>query len=140
MGPRANWIAFNRGRSVCEEHLRVGRRTRTDRSRARAADPPCDEGDVALTSIYVVRRNGRGLRRVARARGTRGRYRNDEKLNPVWSPDGRQLAFIWNYGERADLYVISARGGRQRRLAKGIDPLGGASWQALPRSQSGVKH
>jgi dipeptidyl aminopeptidase/acylaminoacyl peptidase len=82
------------------------------------------------TDVYVVRSNGRGLRRLTRRGGEA----------PTWSPDGRSIAFVRPDG---DVFVVKAAGGRSRRLLNlpGFDVEGfgegvGAeapAWQALPR-------
>jgi Tol biopolymer transport system component len=42
-----------------------------------------------------------------------------EDLSPVWSPDGRTLAFVRrSAGERGELLLISANGGVERKLAE----------------------
>jgi len=48
---------------------------------------------------------------------------------PAWSPDGRWIAFIRSRGcdagsvcSRTDVYLVSARGGRPRRVASGYEP------------------
>jgi Tol biopolymer transport system component len=81
----------------------------------------------SVTNIYVVRRNGHGLRRVTR----RGGY------NPAWSPDGKWIAFIRN----GNLLVVRPNGEDARRLVNGMSDqsLGegpqvvALDWQALPR-------
>ena len=55
--------------------------------------------------IWVVNRDGRGLRRVSSGPG--------EKRDPDWSPDGRRLVFAGDAG----LYVVSVADRRQRKLA-----------------------
>ena len=63
---------------------------------------------------------------------------------PVWSPDGRQIAFVRQARDGGRyLWVLNRRGGRARRLANDpVGPMGyGAStffasppeWQSLPR-------
>jgi len=92
--------------------VRLGRSRRDD-----------DRGDV-----YLVRRDGSGLRRLTR----RGGY------SPAWSPDGRWIAFI----RAGDLYVVRTTGGHLRRLVDELGPdetygLGpqvlSVDWQARPR-------
>ncbi|MEM1079975.1 MAG: PDZ domain-containing protein [Pseudomonadota bacterium] len=39
-----------------------------------------------------------------------------DERNPIFSPDGSQLAFRANYGNNADVYVIDIAGGQPRRL------------------------
>jgi Tol biopolymer transport system component len=36
--------------------------------------------------------------------------------NPVWSPDGRRIAFSSNRAGNDDIYIVGARGGQPRRL------------------------
>jgi dipeptidyl aminopeptidase/acylaminoacyl peptidase len=73
--------------------------------------------------IYLVRRDGSGLRRLTRGAG------------PVWSPNGRWIAF----GRSGDLYVIRTDGQGLRRVVdspyNGLDCpcVGPVDWQALPR-------
>ena len=71
--------------------------------------------------IYIVRKNGRGLRRLTRRGGEA----------PAWSPDGKQIAFLRD----GDIYVIRTNGTRRRRLVD-HEPGGGVislDWQPRPR-------
>lgn len=78
--------------------------------------------------LFVVRADGTGLRRVYATRGDLG--------NPVWSPDGRRIAFV-----HAGIRSISARGGQLRTLLPAYwlegefsdDSVTGLAWQPLPR-------
>jgi Tol biopolymer transport system component len=56
------------------------------------------------SDIWIVRGDGRGLRRVAR-----------NGVNPVWSPDGSAIAFT----RRTSLWVMGADGRHQRRIVRG---------------------
>jgi Tol biopolymer transport system component len=64
------------------------------------------------SDIYVMNVDGSGLRRLTRSPQNDG--------DPVWSPDGRRLAFVRIRGGRADIYVVNADGGGLRRLAHAI--------------------
>jgi Tol biopolymer transport system component len=78
--------------------------------------------------VFVIRRDGRGLRRLTR----RGGYA------PAWSPDGRWIAFL----RRGDIHVVRSSGGARRRLVNApsrdaLDTRGefatSLDWQPLPR-------
>lgn len=79
------------------------------------------------TNVYVVGRNGDGLRQLTRGGG----------YNPVWSPDGRWIAFI----RAGDLYVIRPDGEDRRRLVNSMllpdlfegPQVQALDWQPLPR-------
>jgi Tol biopolymer transport system component len=62
--------------------------------------------------IYAVRADGTRKRRL-----TTGH-------NPIWSPDGRRLAFIDNY----ELIMIDRNGKRKRRLSRKGQSVLGAAW------------
>ena len=61
----------------------------------------------APVGLYVIKRDGTGLRRLVARFVT----------SPTWSPDGRQIAFWTSSG----LAVISTAAGRVRRLTRGED-------------------
>ncbi len=64
-------------------------------------------------NLLVVRRDGSGLRHL-----TDDVYRN---RIPVWSPDGKLLAFISNRGGRVDIWTIRPDGGNLRRLTSTLN-------------------
>jgi Tol biopolymer transport system component len=63
--------------------------------------------------------------------------------DPVWSPDGRLIAFLRSRGEAAYFYALNPRGGPARRVydsnVAGIDygstntNISPPEWQPLPR-------
>ena len=55
--------------------------------------------------VYVVNRDGRGLRKVAR-----------NANGPSWSPDGRWLVYTSDRSGNGDIYVVNADGSGERRL------------------------
>ncbi len=76
------------------------------------------QGD--LSSLYTVRPNGRGLRRLT-VPPTRQQLGGDS--GPVWSPNGRQVVFERNLtywgSDRFRLAAVPATGGLSRQLTKG---------------------
>lgn len=99
-------------------------------------------------SVYVVRADGRDLRRVTSPGVTGDSYRDhDVRHTATWSPDGKQLAFVRIHGSyqggyrndslSTDIYAMPAAGGAKRILLKGSGAAGESitslSWQALPR-------
>jgi tricorn protease len=58
-------------------------------------------------SIWVVGRDGGDARRL-----TVGGHETD----PIFSPDGSQIAFTGEYNGNADVYIVSAQGGEPRRV------------------------
>jgi Tol biopolymer transport system component len=64
------------------------------------------------SDIYGMNADGSGRRRLTRSPQNDG--------DPVWSPDGRRLAFVRVRGGRADIYVVDADGSGLRRLAHAI--------------------
>lgn len=63
--------------------------------------------DAAEEGLYIIRRDGTGLRRLVTEFAT----------SPTWSPDGKQIAF-WT---ASGLAVISTAGGRARLFTRGED-------------------
>src|SRR5262249_40210312 len=41
-------------------------------------------------------------------------------VNPAWSPDGRQIAFLRQSAKNGGVYLIPALGGAQRKMAQGF--------------------
>jgi TolB protein len=77
-----------------------------------------EQGD--LSSIYTVRPNGSGLRRLT-VPPTRQQLGGDS--GPVWSPNGRRIVFERNLtywgSDRFRLAAVPAAGGLARQLTKG---------------------
>jgi Tol biopolymer transport system component len=92
-----------------------------------------DGGRIAFTGkagreggveVYAIRPDGGGLRRLTAI----GPSREPEGLS--WSPDGKRIGFI----VRASIYVVPARGGRARMVARGGDDecCTSFAWQPRP--------
>ncbi len=63
---------------------------------------------VYAGDIWIVDRKGGEARKLINQAG--------EKVTPVFSPDGSQIAFSMNAGGNLDVYVIAAAGGEAKRL------------------------
>jgi Tol biopolymer transport system component len=62
---------------------------------------------------------------------------NQAVIDPTWSPDGRQIAFVGSTTDSADLYVIGVNGGEARRIPFSADendvtPTGYSDFPAHP--------
>jgi len=67
--------------------------------------------------IHVIKPDGSGERAITAARAN--------GYEPVWSPDGKQIAYIAGEGEW--LYVMNADGSGRRLISRGAGSLGGAA-------------
>jgi Tol biopolymer transport system component len=96
-----------------------------------AHDPDWSPGGRAIAvaargRIAVLSSGGRFSRWVSPPLET---SRNVSTFEPSWSPDGRRIVYERGKGQyRGSLYVTSDRGGRQRFLTTGINPV----WSPRP--------
>src|SRR6185295_10441964 len=58
--------------------------------------------------LWTARLDGTDVRRLTTADG--------DETNPVFSPDGKWIAFSGNYDGNRDVYLVAAAGGEPRRL------------------------
>ena len=73
--------------------------------------PALSKTEVAFAyagDIWIVSRDGGEARRLT--------YGVGEKSRPVFSPDGKRVAFTGEYDGNPDVYVVPADGGEPRRL------------------------
>ena len=68
--------------------------------------------DGSHKSIYIIGADGRGKRRLAAGQ------------NPIWSPDGKRLAIIYDYR----LVTIDRSGKNRRRLSRSGEFVVAAAW------------
>jgi Tol biopolymer transport system component len=74
---------------------------------------PCRPVGRCDNEIYVLNADGTGLRRLTRNAVADG--------SPVWSPDGRSIAFTRDHGRQiVNIYVMNADGSGQRRLTQSL--------------------
>jgi TolB protein len=72
-------------------------------------------------NLYVVRPDGRGLRRVTR--------QARQAVTPAWSPDRHRLAFaLQEPSYRFQIYVVDADGRHLRRLSRGRASDSAPTW------------
>ena len=89
--PDGQMIAFER---------RLGRR--------HYGNPRCSKcGRASIFEVYVMNADGSGQRRLTQ-RGAQ----------PLWSPDGRRIAFVSERDGNAEVYVMNADGSGQRNLTR----------------------
>ena len=82
---------------------------------------PCRPAGRCNDEIYVINADGTGLRRLTRNAVPDG--------HPVWSPDGRRIAFLrWRDGPTANIYVMNADGSGQRKLTQTPRRQGELAW------------
>jgi dipeptidyl aminopeptidase/acylaminoacyl peptidase len=98
------------------------------------------QGEPATTTaLYTIHADGTGLRRVWQSEN---RYYPDDVSSPIWSPDGRWIAFIKSADPvtSGSVFAIRPTGGGLRLLMRRMtdcvrcdyEPqLGALSWQAL---------
>ena len=75
------------------------------------AQPALSSTHVAFTyagDLWISRTDGTDVRRLTTADG--------DEQNPVFSPDGKLIAFSANYDGNTDVYVIPSSGGTPKRL------------------------
>ena len=52
-----------------------------------------------------------------------------DDIRPVWSPDGRQIAFMSDAGNNKDIYIMNADGSNLRRLTYEKSAEGYPAWR-----------
>ena len=99
-----------RQRSLLGAHIEAGRRSsQTTRLRFVTAAAVILVGGLLVTPALGI-----GSRLLDLIQSPPGR---PDVQTPVWSPDGRRIAYFSRRDGNKDLYVVSADGSRQRRLA-----------------------
>ncbi len=88
-----------------------------DKARGELAFVAADRG---LPQIFVVGADGTGRRRLTSAA--------EPTTTPVWSPDGRRIAFIRRTGADTHIYIMDADGGSQRPLTTGPGRAASPAW------------
>jgi TolB protein len=73
--------------------------------------------------IYVIRRDGTGLRRLTNEAG--------QHIFPAWSPNGRRIVFVTLRYQKREIDVMNADGTRQKRLSTGLGEYLHPDWQPL---------
>ncbi len=94
----------------------------------------------ARTDLATIGRDGRGLRWLTSSP-------RREETSPVWSPDGKQVAYLVHRvgeDELAELWIVRASGGRPRKVAtlgtpSEDEPFDGAiAWQPVTSRETPV--
>jgi tricorn protease len=95
-----------------------------------AATPPLLLRHPTLSATQIAFAYGGDIWTVAREGGvaTRLTAGNGTASNPVFSPDGSEIAFTGDYDGNADVYIIPATGGTPRRLTYHPAPDNVVGW------------
>jgi Tol biopolymer transport system component len=96
-------------------------------------DPCTDVGACTRFShIYVMNADGSALRRLARGGKVRRIWSGQGvcpcAAGPVWSPDGRRIAFGSEQDGPVDLYITNRDGKAERRLTRNAEEEGSLTW------------
>ena len=119
--PNGRWMAYVADRDIYLMNLATKRRHRLTEGRSPDWSP--DGESIVFTSnrsgqanIYKVDVNGEEVQQLTNE-GSNG--------DPSWSPDGESIIFNSNrdHGIFLSIYVMTADGRRQRRLADGSSPV-----------------
>ena len=103
--------AAQRHRSLLGAHIEAGRRS----SRTARRGVVAVAAVILVGGLLVTPALGIGSRLLDLIQSPPGR---PEVRTPVWSPDGRRIAYFSRRDGNKDLYVVSADGSGQRRLAR----------------------
>lgn len=72
--------------------------------------------DAYNADIFLIRADGRGLKRLTRTVGTHDRLA--EESMPSFSPDGKRVVYVSNRDRSFDLFSIGVDGTNERRLTR----------------------
>ena len=72
--------------------------------------------DAFNSDVFLVRADGKGMRRLTRTQGTHDRFA--EESMPSFSPDGKRVVYTSNRDGNGELYVIGVDGRGERRLTR----------------------
>ena len=113
--------AAQRQRSMLSAHVEVGRRSpRTTRRSVVAVASVILVGGLLVTPALSI-----GSRLLELIQSPPGR---PDVQTPVWSPDGRRIAFLSRRDGNKALYVMNADGSGQRRLTRDASNSATPAW------------
>lgn len=89
----------------------------------RAWDP---EANKTTTNLWLVSIDGKTMRQLTSAK-------HQEDTSPIWSPDGRTVAFVSNRSGSQQIWTIRVDGGEARQLTKFPLDVGNLRWSPTGR-------
>ena len=91
-------------------------------------------GEIVFSSTYPDDADDEIYRRIGARVAPRASHeqRGRPTADPVWSPDGKKIAFASNRDGNSEIYVMNADGTNQTRITNDPGRQDNPSWQPLP--------
>jgi TolB protein len=90
-----------------------------ERRLGRRSTGPCSRcARASIFEVYVMNANGSGQRRLSHEQTKRPTGPGSHGVEPLWSPDGRKIAFRSARDGNWEIYIMNPDGSGQRNLTR----------------------